>query len=227
MILASTFLAALTSVAMYVTSPSKTVTYPHLARRVNVVDARADMTANDSVGKVVLAAAADGYKPPPPRYIGSVYCYACHQDLALEFAQTKMGKLFLVKPTNDLERKGCEGCHGPGSDHAESGGGLGIGGLIEFRIDQGQSINTANQACLECHDEAFWHGRTGNARRMACFDCHVVMVRESRQFQLASAADEGWNNSRTWGTAALAGLLVGVVLGGWRWLEASRSRRMR
>jgi hypothetical protein len=29
-----------------------------------------------------------------PRLIGSIYCYACHQELALEFARTKMGKLF-------------------------------------------------------------------------------------------------------------------------------------
>ena len=99
----------------------------------------------------------NGYRTPPPRYVGSIYCYACHEDLAGAFAETKMGKLFLEKPTNDLERKGCEGCHGPGSNHAESGGGIGVGGLIEFRIDRGQSIKTANQACLECHDEAFWH----------------------------------------------------------------------
>ena len=81
-------------------------------------------------------------KRQPPHYVGTVYCYACHQELSLEFAKTKMGKLFLVKPQNDLERKGCEGCHGPASDHAESGGGLGVGGMAEFRIDHGQIDRT-------------------------------------------------------------------------------------
>src|SRR5208282_2202423 len=45
---------------------------------------------------------------PAAHYVGTVYCYACHQELSLEFARTKMGKLFLVNPQNDLERKGCE-----------------------------------------------------------------------------------------------------------------------
>jgi hypothetical protein len=165
----------------------------------------------------------------PPHYVGTVYCYACHQDLALEFARTKMGKLFLVKPQNDLERKGCEGCHGPASDHAESGGGLGVGGMAEFRIDRGQTIERNNQACLECHDEAFWHHNGKNVhglRPMACFDCHVVMVRMSPTFQLApAAAGEDWNRGRTWRDAALVGLLAGAVFGGWRRLRRGRGRR--
>jgi len=164
----------------------------------------------------------------PPHYVGTVYCYACHQDLALEFARTKMGKLFLVRPQNDLERKGCEGCHGPASDHAESGGGLGVGGMAEFRIDHGQTVERNNQACLECHDEAFWHGggKIRGLRRMACFDCHVVMVRMSPTFQLSpAAADEDWNRARTWGDAALVGLLAGAVFGGWRRLRGERRRR--
>jgi hypothetical protein len=160
---------------------------------------------------------------PPPRYVGTVYCYACHQELALDFARTKMGRLFLVKPQNDLERKGCEGCHGPASDHAESGGGLGVGGMAEFRIDHGQTIERNNQACLECHDEAFWHGQPHGLRRMACFDCHIVMVRMSPSFQLApAAAGQEWNRGRTWGGAALVGLLAGAVFGGLRRLRLRR-----
>ena len=164
----------------------------------------------------------------PPHYVGTVYCYACHQELSLEFARTKMGKLFLVKPQNDLERRGCEGCHGPASDHAESGGGLGVGAMAEFRIDHGQSIERNNRACLQCHDEAFWHGggKAHGLRRMACFDCHVVMVRRSPTFQLApAAAGQDWNRGRTWGDAALMGLLAGAVFGGWRRLRLRRRNR--
>jgi hypothetical protein len=181
-----------------------------------------DATAQTATAGVAQPGAV--IKRQPPHYVGTVYCYACHQELSLEFAKTKMGKLFLVKPQNDLERKGCEGCHGPASDHAESGGGLGVGGMAEFRIDHGQSIERNNRACLECHDEAFWHGgKTHPFRRMACFDCHVVMVRMSPTFQLApAAAGQDWNRGRTWGDAALVGLLVGAVFGGWRRLRRRR-----
>ena len=148
-----------------------------------------------------------------PRYIGSVYCYACHADISREFAKTKMGRLFQLKPQNEIERLGCEGCHGPGSNHAVSGGGVGIGGLIEFREDGGQSVAAANRACLNCHDEAFWHGSTKGAQRLACYDCHLVMTRMSRTAQLAPAYVDPWNNRRTWGGAALAGVLAGVMTG--------------
>lgn len=148
-----------------------------------------------------------------PRYIGSVYCYGCHADLSRQFSQTKMGRLFQVKPENDLERRGCEGCHGPGSNHAIMGGGVSMGHLIEFRIDRGQSIERANQVCMSCHDEAFWHGRLHNARRLACFDCHLVMTRMSRSAQLAPPYVAPWNNRRTWGLAVGIGIVAGIFTG--------------
>jgi hypothetical protein len=183
------------------------------------------MTAMTPAGAGGAALANSGVRRPPSHYVGTVYCYACHQELSIEFARTKMGKLFLINPQNDLERKGCEGCHGPASNHAESGGGLGVGGMAEFRIDHGQSIERNNRACLECHDEAFWHGSTHGFRRMACFDCHIVMVRMSPTFQLApAAAGQDWNRGRTWGEAALVGLLAGAMFGGWRRLRLRRRR---
>jgi formate-dependent nitrite reductase cytochrome c552 subunit len=148
-----------------------------------------------------------------PRYIGSAYCYACHFDLSREFAKTKMGRLFQVTPRNDLERRGCEGCHGPGSNHAATGGGVGMGGLVEFRVDRGQSIEVANQVCMNCHEEAFWHGATHGARRLACFDCHLVMTRMSRSAQLAPPYVAPWSNRRTWLLASLGGILGGIFTG--------------
>ena len=160
-----------------------------------------------------------------PRYIGSTYCYGCHADLSREFAKTRMGKLFQVEPKNDLERRGCEGCHGPGSNHAITGGGASMGGLVEFRIDRKQSrvqsIEAANQVCMNCHDEAFWHGATHGARRLACFDCHVVMTRMSRSAQLAPPYVAPWSNRRTWGLAIGGGLLAGMFTG-----AISRRRRI-
>jgi len=148
-----------------------------------------------------------------PRYIGSVYCYACHSDISREFTKTKMGQLFQLKPQNEIERLGCEGCHGPGSNHAIMGGGSGIGGLIEFREDKGQSVAAANEACLNCHDEVFWHASTDGMQRLACYDCHLVMTRMSRTAQLAPPYVTQWNNRRTWGMAALIGALAGILTG--------------
>lgn len=148
-----------------------------------------------------------------PKYIGSAYCYACHFDLAQEFARTKMGRLFQVRPQNAIERLGCEGCHGPGSNHATVGGGVGMGALVEFRIDRDQPIGRANRVCLDCHDEAFWHGKTGSAREMACFDCHLVMSPMSHSGQLAPPFTSPWNNRRGWTIAAGIGLIAGMFTG--------------
>ena len=56
--------------------------------------ARRDATA-PSESAAAGQAGAEDYKLAAPRYIGSVYCYACHQELALEFAHTKLAGLLI------------------------------------------------------------------------------------------------------------------------------------
>lgn len=152
-----------------------------------------------------------GYAGTPPHYIGTLYCEVCHEEQTLEFADTVMGKLFLEKPVDPISKLGCEGCHGPGSNHAASGGGVGVGDLVAFREGPQQPIARANQACLVCHDEAYWHGETHGMRPIACFDCHTIMLRESPHSQLSTPLLGGWNKGRMWRNAAEAGLLFGAL----------------
>src|SRR5438105_11827421 len=54
-----------------------------------------------------------------PQYVGSDACVACHEDVAGKIADSAHGKL---AEESAPARRGCEACHGPGSNHVNSGG---------------------------------------------------------------------------------------------------------
>jgi hypothetical protein len=59
----------------------------------------------------------------PATYVGNEVCQACHAAAFEKFSTTVMGKIFLHNPRNETEKRACENCHGPGSNHVAAGGG--------------------------------------------------------------------------------------------------------
>jgi len=109
-------------------------------------------------------------------YVGDQTCLGCHEDQQRRFKNTIMGKIY-ARPRTELEKLGCESCHGPGKAHVEAGGGKDTIAL-RFGSDSPNSIEEQNAACIACHargNRLFWKGSPHESRAMACVDCHQVM----------------------------------------------------
>jgi DmsE family decaheme c-type cytochrome len=141
-----------------------------------------------------VAQAPTATAPAGGGYVGAETCKGCHEEAFNRFSHTKMGRLFLKQPRNTLERLACEGCHGPGADHVNQGGG-GKGKdpkLITFAKDDRTPLDERNQVCLTCHTKGarvFWKGSPHEARDVACTNCHTVMADVSPRAQLAKASE--------------------------------------
>ncbi len=138
------------------------------------------------------SATTEAPKPAPATYVGNEVCQACHATQFEKFSQTQMGKIFLYNARNEAEKRACESCHGPGSNHVAAGGGKGVGGLISFRKDSAESAEVKNEVCLGCHQrgvQTYWKASPHAGRGMACVDCHTLMEKTTDRFQLAKVGD--------------------------------------
>ena len=125
---------------------------------------------------------------PADQYVGTEVCKACHPDQFARFGATKMGRLFLNQPRNDLERRTCEGCHGPAKEHFESGGAKPV--MVSFGKKDATPVEQRNAVCLTCHERSarlFWEGSPHESRDVACTNCHKVMENVTARGQLAKA----------------------------------------
>jgi DmsE family decaheme c-type cytochrome len=141
--------------------------------------------------RIGWSAEAGAPKPGPATYVGTEVCKACHAPAFEKFSHTMMGKIFLHNPRNETERQACESCHGPGSNHVAAGGGKGVGGMITFRKDSGESADVQNQPCLACHErgaQSYWKASPHAGRGLSCVNCHTLMERTSGR-QLAKQTD--------------------------------------
>ncbi len=142
-----------------------------------------------AVTLALLPTVAHAQQKPAAGYAGTEACLECHKQMAGPFNESGMGKLTGARARTEHEKKGCEACHGPGKEHANSGG-EDKAGMITFRRKDKTPVADRNAACLQCHEKTartLWKGSAHEARNVACTDCHSVMHPGKERGSLAKA----------------------------------------
>ncbi len=114
-------------------------------------------------------------------YVGMERCRECHEDQFEAIAQTKIGKALIFNPQDEVQKRVCEGCHGPGDEHSaaweEGDEEKALGSIINFKKDSKTPTAEKNAACMQCHEKEevryFWPGSTHDINGIACVDCHI------------------------------------------------------
>lgn len=123
-------------------------------------------------------------------YVGDEACAACHADPHPQFTQTVHAKVIGERNArNELMRRGCEACHGPGRAHVEAPG---RGELIAFDGESSEPIARENAACLACHSgerRLYWEGSAHESVDVGCTSCHEVTKQVSERYQLAHRSE--------------------------------------
>jgi predicted CXXCH cytochrome family protein len=102
------------------------------------------------------------------KYVGTETCATCHEEEGRMFKLSPHGRL-TTKKADENTAQGCEICHGPGSIHADNGGGK--MGIINPKKDP--------DICFSCHMEKKMEFRLPNHHpvlegKMSCVDCHEL-----------------------------------------------------
>ena len=97
-------------------------------------------------------------------------CRRCHRDYYDAWARSTHaridGRLF-----KSPGKQGCEACHGPGAEHAQSGNRALI---LRFSGSPPEAVETA---CLKCHERGnrlYWRGSPHESRNITCTNCHTL-----------------------------------------------------
>lgn len=101
---------------------------------------------------------------PGATYVGTKSCAECHEEIVRDFKSASHARVAIdVKHAADT---GCEGCHGPGSLHAETGD-------VKLIVNPTKSP----EACYQCHLDMrgrfnLPHHHPVELGRVTCTDCH-------------------------------------------------------
>jgi predicted CXXCH cytochrome family protein len=119
---------------------------------------------HDQITERAIGAADDNY-------VGSETCSACHDAQFKSVSGTKHGKLHTVSSWKG-KVVGCESCHGPGKEHAESGDPTKI---ISFK---NMNAKATSETCLACHAGKQSHNNFRRSEHwrndVGCTDCHTA-----------------------------------------------------
>jgi len=139
----------------------------------------------------------------PEDYIGDQACLECHATEVDNFHRSSHAT-FSSDPTLPLDRKGCEGCHGPGKTHKDEEGGHDIAFTNMKPAD-------TNAVCLRCHQDVMtttqWHHEAHARGGVSCISCHQIHASETP----ASAAqkdDHGLLKKQIFPAAKMTGKLL-------------------
>jgi predicted CXXCH cytochrome family protein len=104
----------------------------------------------------------------PSQYAGAETCKSCHEEQASSYDKGPHSKTPLTSHQGP-QWQGCEACHGPGQEHAESGDPAKI---IRFAaLSPGESSGR----CLKCHEfgrDPLWQEHAEN--KVGCLGCHSM-----------------------------------------------------
>lgn len=106
----------------------------------------------------------------PDDYMGENGCAECHSSITKNFTASAHAPM-VSDPNLPLDKRGCQGCHGPGHIHqAEENP-----EVISFTK---MSPKESSAACMRCHaqtlSESHWK-RTEHARAdLSCVSCHQI-----------------------------------------------------
>lgn len=130
---------------------------------------------------------------PGATFVGSKECAECHEKITRDFNTASHAKLvFTAQHAVDV---GCEGCHGPGSLHVQSGGGARtiinprkspescfqchLDMRARFNLPSHHPVEEGRVTCSDCHDSHKGPAIIGGGTALAgesetCFKCHAA-----------------------------------------------------